>query len=98
MKNYDRIIKIFQSLVIISLGTIGIVQFVITNNLVIYGGEITENDKRVIDIKRENSILIRQIAEESALSSITQKAKLQGFITPTVIVSLSQEYPVAIRP
>jgi|WetSurMetagenome_2_1015567.scaffolds.fasta_scaffold1005672_2 hypothetical protein len=98
MIQYDKILKIIQSTIIILIGIVGATQFVLTNNLVIYGEEITENDRKVNEYKHENTVLIKQIAQETALSVLISKAKLHGFTTPSTIVSLSAEYPVAIRP
>jgi hypothetical protein len=98
MKQFDKIVKITQIIILLMLFALGTTQFILTNNLVIYGGQITHDDQTLNSVKRENILLVKQLAQDSSIAELSTKAKLLGFVQPSTILTLTAEYSVAIRP
>lgn len=61
-------------------------QLVFANNLATDGNKLSNINDEIAKLERENTVLKAQIAQESSLTALWQKAKESGFEKPTKII------------
>jgi len=73
-------------------------QIILSNELAGARGVIRTFDSNIATLTEEHDILSQQVASASALTTISQKALLVGFIAPTKtnVVSIDGSYSVAV--
>lgn len=61
-------------------------QLVFANNLATDGNKLSNINEEIAKLERENTTLKTQIAQESSLTVLSQKAKEFGFEKPTKVI------------
>jgi hypothetical protein len=89
--------RVLQTGLISSIICFGLTNLILTNNLVTFGSRISEAEKKSGDLRRENVLLLQQIATAKSLEALEMKAESAGFVKPTSIVFISMDQPVALR-
>jgi len=67
--------------------TLFFTQLVFANNLATDGQRLSQIEDQINQLQAENSILKVKIAQESSLTNLSQKAKDQGFLKPTKVIT-----------
>lgn len=78
-------VKVLVAFTIFALALI-FTQLVFANNLATDGNKLSNINKEIAKLERENTSLKTQIAQESSLTVLFQKAKESGFEKPTKVI------------
>jgi len=97
MNLQNKLYKVLQTGLIFTIFCFGLLNLILTNNLVTYGSRISEAEGKSDDLRRENVLLMQQIATAKSLEALEIKAESAGFVKPTSIVFISMDQPVALR-
>ncbi|OGD86888.1 hypothetical protein A2870_03285 [Candidatus Curtissbacteria bacterium RIFCSPHIGHO2_01_FULL_41_11] len=87
--NFNLVGKIKVKLIVLFTffaGTLIFTQLVFANNLATDGNKLSSINEEIAKFERENTTLKVQIAQESSLTVLSQKAKEAGFEKPTKVI------------
>jgi len=93
MKGYIIIIT-FISVIIVALL---LIEITLSNQIATKGTVLLLIENKTDVLKNENLIIQEQVLQDSALTSIAQKAKTLGFIADTTPVYITAPLPLAIN-
>lgn len=91
--------KRFNLLALISIAFLVVLLFlqvILSNRLASYGEELSALSKEENTLSLENELLLREIASQSAIATIAQKAQEMSFVSPTKFLIAQEEEPVAL--
>jgi len=90
------IIKKYLNILLTALLIIlAVTQVIVLNQNSTIGLQLTQLMSQVDEVENQNSSLSRQVASESAVVAIYQKARKLGFEKSQIVVSLSPHLPLA---
>jgi len=70
---------------------------IVSNHLSTAGEKIKALQAEIEELNAENAVLELEIAKESSVSGVVQKAKKLGFISSPQVFYLKGEIPMAMR-
>jgi cell division protein FtsL len=94
----NKIYKIIQYILPISLFLLIFTQIVIANQMAGYGNKIGDIENKIEKLSDENQILIQQLAKAKSLTVIQDKAKEYGLTSVPNAVTVIFDQSVAWRP
>ncbi|MDP2632972.1 MAG: hypothetical protein Q8P25_04610 [Candidatus Curtissbacteria bacterium] len=78
-------VKVLVAFTVFALALI-FTQLVFANNLATDGNKLSNTNEEITKLERDNTTLKAQIAQESSLTVLSQKAKESGFEKPTKVI------------
>lgn len=87
--------KIHSFILSIFVAGIALIQVIILNQYSTKGEKLTEINLKINDVDKENTRLVQEIASASSMISISEKAKILGFLNTSAVVSFAAPPPIA---
>lgn len=73
-------------------------QMVVSNQMIVYGTELSAINRRIAEIEEQNVYLRKLLVQQHSIARISEEAKKAGFTeASTYLAFTSDSFPVAIR-
>jgi len=95
MKTKISWLSFFSIILIVALGML---QIYLANTLATKGRQLTEQEKKIAEIEKDNQELRTEIASLGKISELPSVAQEKGFLENPKVVNLTGKIPVALNP
>lgn len=93
-----QILILAISMLVISVVFTVFAHMIVANQMIVYGNQLGLLNRRISELKEQNTYLANQITENSSISRISELAKKYGFVEANNYLAFDKDsFPIAIK-